>query len=319
MNTAVVHTQFIDASAEQSEGLRDREIGAAIGRWVERWPEALAFLHKRRGRWQAYPRSYIAREVERFAALLKEGSNPGEIRLAASGLYEPDLIILALAALSSGGKVFLLHGDLRGEVLARELAAIRPTHAFVQDRRTIARWFAAAPAGTTRLPLFSAQAFVGGNSAWGVVPLDNSAAVTAWPAWKAWTWRARPRFANIAWIDEGTEWPDGLRRLLDSALYDDLTIAFPETAESAIRDRRQIQPTALILSPARRRQLEEDDHGRRALEGSFSRRLVDRADAAHGGLVSRFVNHRRSVVLGLSRVQPLTAAEPTPAPAPVSA
>jgi len=321
MSIALPHRQLLDASREQSEGLRDAESGNALRRWVERRPGASAFLHKRRGRWQSFPRSYIAREVERVAAVLKERSSRGHVRLAASGLYEPDLVILALAALSSGGEVFLLDADLRGEALTRGLSAIRPTHAFVQSRRTIARWLAATPATTMRLQLFSPQAFVGGNSAWDVVPLHNSAtAVAVLPAWQAWTWRAQPRFASIAWIDEGSEWRDGLRRLLDSAIHDDLTIAFPETAESAVRDRRQVQPTALIASPARRHRLEEDGRARLAPEGSFGRRLSDRAEATDGGgPVLRFVKYRRDLVLGLSRARPLAVVEPTPAPAPISA
>jgi hypothetical protein len=319
MNSPVAPSQLLDVSAKRSDGLRDPGIGEVLRRWAELRPETLAFLHKRRGRWHAFSRSYVAREVERLAALLKERSNSGEIRLAASGDYEPDLVILGLAALSVGGEVFLLHDILRGEALARELAAIRPTLAFVQGRRAIAQWLAAAPSGTARLPLFSTRAFAGGNSAWDVVPLHDAVTlVAASRPRRLWPWPAWSRLADIAWIDEGTEWREGMRRLIDSALHDGLAIAFPETAESAVRDRRQLQPASLILSPARQRRLEEEDRARRAPEGSFSRRLVDHAETSSGG-IARFVNHRRNVVLGLGRIRPLASAEPISAPAPVSA
>jgi hypothetical protein len=315
MNTPVAPRQFVDASVERLNGLRDPGIGEILGRWAEEQPEAIAFLHKRRGRWHAFPRSSVVREVRRLSAILKVRPGADRIHLAASGLYEPDLIILALAALSVSGEVFLLPGNLRGEMLSQKFDAIGPTHGFVQGRRTIAQWFKSAPSGSVRLPLFSAQAFVGGNSVWDVVPLQDPATPVARPARSAWSWRA-PRFADTAWIDEGTEWPDGLRRVIDSVLHDGLVIAFPETAESTIRDRRQIQPAALILSPARQRRLAEEDRARRAAEGSWSRRLADRAEAAPGGPFARFVNHRRNTLLGLSRVRPLALAEQTPAPDP---
>ncbi|MDR3464701.1 MAG: hypothetical protein P4M07_02030 [Xanthobacteraceae bacterium] len=321
MNSPIAHSQLLEGSAERSGGLRDHEIGATLRRWAEQQPAALAFLHKRRGRWLASSRSHVVREVERRTTLLNERSLPGRMRLVTSGHYEPDLIMLALAALASGGEVFTLPAELRGDALARELSGLRPTHAFVQGRRAIAEWLAAVPEGLNRVPLFSAQAFVGGNSAWDVVPLHEPAAsAEASPVATRWSWRPRPRFANVAWVDEGTEWHDALPRLLDSVLHAGVALAFPETTGSAGRDRRQIQPAALIVSPARRRRLEDEDRARRAREGTLSRQLVDRAEAAPGGLLARFVNHRRNAVLGLSRVRPLTAAEPaTAAPAPASA
>jgi hypothetical protein len=318
MNSPVAPNQLLDASAGHSNGLCDPGIGEVIHRWAEQQPETLAFLHKRRGRWHAFSRSYVAREVERLAALLKQRSDSDGIRLAASGYYEPDLVILGLAALSIGGEVFLLHGNLRGDALARELAAVRPTHAFVQGRRAIAQWLAAAPPDTAGLPLFSNQAFAGGNSAWDVVPLRDAATIVAASRIdRLWPWLAWSRLTDIAWIDEGTEWREGMRRLIDGTLHDGLAIAFPETAESATRDRRQLQPASLILSPARQRRLEEEDRARRPPEGSLNRRLVDHAEASAGG-IAHFINRRRNMVLGLGRVRPFMPTESAPA-APVSA
>ncbi|MDF2621293.1 MAG: hypothetical protein K0S00_3952 [Xanthobacteraceae bacterium] len=299
MNTPVSQSQFADAEPVRPAGLRRPDIGEAIRRRAEMNPNLPVFLHKRRDRWQVFTWSYVAREVDRLAAVLRARGISGELRLAVSGSYEPDLVVLSLAALAAGGEVFALSPKLRGAELARELAAIGPSHAFVQSRRAIAQWFAAGPPAATRLPLFSPQAFVGGHEGWDVVPLHNPVSTLAHIPGR---W-ARLRRTDVVWVDEGTEWTEGLARLLDGVFDDAVTLAFPETAESATRDRRQVRPSALLLSPERRQRLIEEDRARRTPEGSLSRWLTDGAEAAPAGLLARFVNARRRAVLGLSRVR----------------
>lgn len=299
MNTPVSQSQFADAEPVGPAGSRRPDIGEAIRRRAEMNPNLPVFLHKRRDRWQVFTWSHVAREVDRLAAVLRARGVSGELRLAVSGSYEPDLVVLSLAALAAGGEVFALSPKLRGAELARALAAIGPTHAFVQSRRAIAQWFAAAPPAAARLPLFCPQAFVGGHEGWDVVPVHDPVSTLAHIPSR----RARLRRPDIVWVDEGTEWTEGLARLLDGVFDDAVTLAFPETAESATRDRRQVRPSALLLSPTRRQRLIEEDRARRAPEGSLSRWLTDGAEAAPAGLLARLVNARRRAVLGLSRVR----------------
>lgn len=320
MNSLTPVSQFVDASApERRDGLRAGHAPDALRRLAAERPAAPALLHKRRGRWHVFSWALIDREVARLAAVLRARARGAEVRLAVSGAYEPDLLILALAALSTGGEVLTVPPGLRGEELARELASVRPSHAFVQGRRTLSRWLAAPPPGDAQLPLFSNQAFIGSSRHWDVQPYqDPAAALATRPLWGA----ARGRLpVEIAWADEGTEWRDGLEHLLERWLAGGLVLAFPETAESAARDRRDIQPSSFIQSAARQHRLAEENDARLAPQGTWTRRLADHAQAAPGGLLARLVNRRRNAVLGLGRVQahPSGDVEPSVSPTPVSA
>ncbi len=320
MNTPVSQSQFADAEPVRPAGLRRPDIGEAIRRRAEMNPNLPVFLHKRRDRWQVFTWSYVAREVDRLAAVLRARGISGELRLAVSGSYEPDLVVLSLAALAAGGEVFALSPKLRGAELARELAAIGPTPCLrAEPARDRAMVRGRAAGGGTPAALLP-QAFVGGHEGWDVVPVHDPVSTLAHIPGR---W-ARLRRTDVVWVDEGTEWTEGLARLLDGVFDDAVTLAFPETAESATRDRRQVRPSALLLSPARRQRLIEEDRARRAPEGSLSRWLTDGAEAAPAGLLARFVNARRRAVLGLSRVrQPalpdIASVDPAADPAPVTA
>ncbi len=87
--------------------------------------------------------------------MLRQQTPSGPPRVAVSGPYQPDLIVMALAAEAAGSVVFPVPRRLRGDALQAVLAAIRPTHAFVQARREIPHWLRTRPNAETTLTLFS--------------------------------------------------------------------------------------------------------------------------------------------------------------------
>jgi hypothetical protein len=253
--------------------------------WSGTAQEETALLHKRKGRWKAFRWAEVEREVARRTVTLKIYGFENSSRLAVSGAYEPDLIFIALAALTLGGMVLPVARSLRGKDLATVLAAARPTHAFVQSRRTVAHWVA-SPVDESRIPLFSNQPVVRDSPHWQILMLDGLPDTAS----AAGNLRRHLHRRAIGWIDEGTEWQDGLTALLDRWLSDGITLAFPETEGSATRDRREVQPTALLSSETRQQAF--DDEIRQRLAG-WSRRFVE-ARPRHP--LTRLITGRRNAV-----------------------
>lgn len=310
MNSPLDHRSFF-AAVDPSAPLRGTEVGEAIRQHAARTPERPAFLHKRHGRWHSFSWAYVRQEAARLEAVLRAqvAAQPGgEIRLAVSGAYDPDLVILALAALSAGGKVYAVAPTLTGEDLAREIATIAPTQAFVQGRRAIGAWLETRPASARAIPLFVTRSFIAGNDGWTVVPLRDPADALAAAGTKR---PARPA-GGVVWVDEGTQWQGGLASLLDAVLDEGHTLAFPETGTSALRDRRERQPSTLLLSAARRGRLIEEDRARRGAQGSLLRRLTDWAEHSPTFL-AHLINRRRLAVLGLAGLDHPHAHVGTPA------
>lgn len=310
MKSLVPH-RLVFTAVDPSAPLRGTEVGEAIRQHATRTPERPAFLHKRQGRWHSFSWAYIRQESVRLEAVLRAqaAAQPGgEIRLVVSGAYDPDLVILALAALSAGGKVYAVSPILAGEELAREIATIAPTQAFVQGRRAISAWLETRPSAARAVPLFVTRPFIHGNDAWTVVPLRDPADALAAAGTKS---PARPA-GGVVWVDEGTQWHGGLASLLDAVLDEGHTLAFPETGASALRDRRELQPSTLLLSSARRARLLDEDRARRGAEGSLLRRLTDWAEGS-SGLIAHLINRRRLAVLGLAGLDHPHAHVATPA------
>lgn len=300
MNSYVERRSFL-AAVEPSASLRGAEVGEAIRQRAARHPGRPAFLHKRHGRWFSFTWAYVRQETARLEAVLRAqaATHPASgIRLAVSGPYDPDLVILALAAVSLGGKVYVLDPEQAGEELGRALATVAPTQAFVQGRRAIGAWLETRPAAAAPVPLFVTRPFIHGNDAWTIVPLRDPADALA----PGTLGRAEPAVGGVVWVDETTHWQGGLASIIDAVLDEGLTVAFPETGASALRDRRERQPAALLLSAARRARLIEEDRARRGAQGSLVRRLTDWAEQS-SGFVAHLVNRRRLAVLGLAGLE----------------
>ncbi|WJM94843.1 AMP-binding protein [Pseudomonas defluvii] len=273
---------------------------SALRRWAREKPLQIALRHRRQGTWKAWRWIDVLREVERCAAGLRQQGFVPEARLVLCGAIEPSLLILAIAAHSLGGYSAVISPQSRGEVLQRQLRLLRPDFAFVQRRETVAHWRLAGLDSLAPLRLFCAQASTAPQGAFQVLPLATLFSGEPLDhARQGWAQAVRD---EVVWVDEGTEWAQGLAHVLSRWLERGEGFAFPETRETASRDRREIAPTALLLSAQRAQTLAEEIEARLAPQGSWRRRLCDwtLADPRRG--LRRWIKSRVRHLLGFQRV-----------------
>ncbi|SFW21316.1 MULTISPECIES: AMP-binding protein [Pseudomonas] len=282
------------------DGVTDSAL-AALQRWARERPTQIALRHRRLGLWKAWRWIDVQREVQRVCdGLRQQGFAPGS-RLALSGAFEPSLLILALAARQLGGYSVVIDRDSRGEDLQRQLRLARPAFAFVQRRESVSHWLQCGLDEEWPLRLYSAQVNVANRGLWQVQSL-SVLFVTEAPAAQRQGW-AQVAEDAVVWVDEGTEWRDGLVHLFSRWLEGGEGLAFPETRESASRDRREIAPTALLLSAVRVESLAAEIEARLPLPGSWRRRLCEwTLDDPRRGL-RRWLKARVRHLLGFQRLR----------------
>lgn len=272
----------------------------ALRRWATEKPTQIALRHRRHGAWKAWRWIDVLREVERRAAGLREHGFAPESRLALCGALEPSLLILALAARSLGGRSEVVSSLSRGETLQRQLRVFRPDFAFVQRRETVAHWVEAGLDLPVPLRLFCAQASAAQEGRLQVLALATLfSGEPLQHARQGWPQVARD---EVVWVDEGTEWAEGLTHVLSRWLQQGQGFAFPETRESASRDLREIAPTALLLSAPRAQALADEIEARLAPQGSWRRRLCDWTLSDPRSGLRRWIKSRVRHLLGFQRV-----------------
>lgn len=298
-----------ELSPRQVDEVPDFALGA-LRRWATEKPLQIALRHRRQGVWKAWRWIDVLREVERAAAGLRQQGFAETSRLALSGAYEPSLLILALAAHSLGGISQVISPQARGETLQRQVRQLRADFAFVQRRETVALWREAELQHFGPLQVFSAQASKAGQGGLQAVPLSVLFSGPLEQAQQSWSQVASD---PVVWVDEDTRWQPGLQHVLSRWLQNGEGLAFPETLESASRDRQDIAPTALLMSSERARQVADEIEARLAPQGTWRRRLCEwvLADPRRG--LRRWLKARVRHLLGFSRVNRIE----TPASAPV--
>ncbi|CAN0620761.1 AMP-binding domain-containing protein [Burkholderia multivorans] len=288
---------------------------ARIAHWADTRPQALALLHKQRGRWGALRWRDVPSRVDALRRGLETHGFGRRSRLAVCGALTPDLILIGLAAHRAGAEVVRIDREVHGGALRNALDAVAPSHAFVDDRKTVAAWFASGYAPAAPVTLYSAHRVARGGAAWNLVASSALAgpAGGAVSALAAGSLRGRLARHRILWVEEGTEWPDGLDAAVAAWLDAGAVLAAPEVGASSARDRHEIQPDRIVASRSRERELQASLQGWLPAEGTWQRGLTDRASARPDAPIARWLQSRVARLHGLPRAADDDAAPAWPA------
>ena len=256
-----------------------------LQRWAQLTPLHIALRHKRQGQWYAWRWIDTLRDVERLADGLRQQGLSEQSRLVLSGAFEPNLLLLALAAHSVGAQVLTLADDLEPQALEQHLWRMHPSHAYAQGRQR--DW-----TFTQRLDFAQLLG-----------PVEPAQHLQRW-------WQ--PSGETALWSEEGTHWQGGLAVLLEQWLSSGQSLAFPESPGSASRDRREVAPSGLLLSTERLQLLAEEIDSRLAAQGTWRRRLCEWAIARPEKGLQRLIKNRVRRLLGFHNLHYIWQATRTP-------
>jgi hypothetical protein len=261
--------------------------------WAQVSPLQPALRHKRHGQWFVWRWIDVLRDVERLADGLRQQGFSETSRLAVSGDFEPDLLLLALAAQHIGGELLAIADNLDAPALHNALWRSSPTHAFVQGRQARQLWL---------------------NQGRSLLDFAQLLGPTEHPQ------RLRLGvFTAQLWSEEGTQWQEGLTVLFEHWLGGGQTLAFPQSPGCASRDRREVAPSGLLLSAERLQLLATEVESRLASPGTWRRRLYDWAIAQPQKPLQRLIKNRVRRLLGFHNLHFIwqatrtAQAQPTPA------
>lgn len=286
-----------------------------LAHWSSLRPEQIALLHKRRGQWKAWRWSDVEHDVARLREALGQQGFGADSHLVLSGTFEPTLILLALAAASIGGAVHSLPRAVTSVELRALLGAKHHVHVYLEHRQGVAQALEAGEGHPREVILLSPKSAAHHRGNCRVLPVADLHGEPRAQASRV-RWRAATEPAPV-WVEGCTDWAEGLAQVLGHWFESGVGLAFPESIESAARDRRDISPAALLLSPAGLHGLAGEIESRLAPAGSRRRRLVESILRQPGGGLRRRLRGRVRGQLGLQRLERVVrSALPSSAPAP---
>ena len=231
-------------------------------------PSAEAMRHRRRGVWLSWSRAAVSARVERLAAGLRVRGLGAGSAVVVSGDYTPSLVLFVAAATRLGAAVIPLPPGIARPELAAWLGGHAPALVFLGGRDALGVWGAALQQAER-----SSDIVVDVHLPWGQpVGADFAFAAELLGDLETDAVLARPD-RNVLWIEEGTEWTEGLPYILRAAA-EGRSLAFPESRAAAHRDRAAIQPGAIAISPDRHAALVGDLAGRLPAGGTIAARLT---------------------------------------------
>lgn len=263
-----------------------------------------ALKHKDRGRWLTWPWRGVVDEVDRIAAGLRKLGLTAGSTLAISGEIRPHLVLTALAGKIAGARILSVARGSNPAALADVVAGEQIAVAVTQGRGELANWLKAAGKTGVRTRIVFDHITADGHSPHPDVITFAALRTLAVPV--GWArelpapgLRRKPR--ESIWIEETTEWSEGVETVVAAWLAQGAVLVFPEILAAALRDRRQARPSRWIASAQRLAAASREIDGRFPRKESVTGRLIAHAISAAGrGGGGRFIAGLLRRRLGLS-------------------
>lgn len=267
-----------------------------------------ALLHKRRGVWVVRCWADVLEEIDRLAGGLRHlGVSEGS-RVAVDGEITARLLLSTAAIRAIGAEIVSVPLSASPEALDRVVAD--PTISLVigQGRETVEEW-SEATRNRRDVPIVFDHATPDSQPPrHGIVTLPLLKLLGKPFGWAKSVDR-KPTDAKlpVTWVEESTEWADGLEIVLDNWVSSGEPLALPELLAAAARDRREIAPQRWIASAARLQQNEaairERLPDRKSLSGWLVGGALTGATAPWFALTRALLRNR----LGFRRLIAITA------------
>ncbi len=282
---------------------RDAPYLRALLKRAARGPGSPAIEEKRRGGWARREWRDVVEEVDRLASgLATLGVKPGDV-VAIDGEISGRILLVAAAASALGARIRSI--PTRASRADRDSVVEDPAVSAVvgRGREVVAEWTQLSARGR-RIPIVFDHATAGGRApAEGVVTFDRLRALAPPSGWRDRLPAPTAGDAPVrVWIEESTDWVDGLDVILDSWVEDSIVLTLPELLAASDRDRREAEPEAWLASvDAIERaagRIRERLPGRDASGGAWVASLLERT----GGIAGKVLRPRLRALLGLARL-----------------
>jgi hypothetical protein len=284
-----------------------------LSHWAHATPLDIALRHKRHGQWYAWRWIDVLRDVEQLVDGLRQHGFDERSRLVLSGAFDPDFLLLALAAQASGGALVVVPAPTSAEEAQRIVDVQRPTHSFVQQRRDLTLWLAAAEQGPVLGTLICGQTPLIETTDTTIISVARLR-LTAGVSADGHPQKRNKDFKQL-WAEEGSDWQGGFAVVLEQWLGCGQALAFAECPGSVARDRRDVAPTGLLMSAKRLQVLADEIESRLPPPGSWRRRLCDWTIAGPQHGLRRLLRNRVKRLLGFGHLSFIWQAVPQSAAA----